>query len=84
METALYYIAGICLLAIIFILFKNKIMFLTKFIFRGLLGLVSLFLLNILGQTIGVTISLSFFSVATSVLLGLPGIAALLFINVIT
>ncbi|ASS73531.1 hypothetical protein CIG75_00055 [Tumebacillus algifaecis] len=52
-------------------------------VLRGLIvGVVALFVINLIGASFGFHIAINPFTAATTALLGLPGVAALVVINV--
>ncbi len=65
-----------CIIISSFIIFSNVIKKILKFIFNGLIGVVTIYLLNEFFVLIGISINvgINIFTLAISALLGLPGV----------
>lgn len=79
--TIFIYIGGVLLLLLAGRLFLAPLRFTFKLIFNGILGLVGLGVIKLIGAGLGITIAINTVTVVVSMLLGLPGVALLLFLR---
>ena len=80
--TAMVVLAGIMVVAALFLFFKPlKLVF--KILINASMGFILLAIISIFGKYIGVTLAITPFSSAVSLLLGLPGVALLLFLKLL-
>ena len=75
--------AAIGLLRLTFKLLKKPLKWIVKLILNALIGYVGLFVLNLLGGFVGISLGINAFNAAVTGLLGLPGVILLLLIKYI-
>ncbi|MBR1692932.1 MAG: pro-sigmaK processing inhibitor BofA family protein [Lachnospiraceae bacterium] len=72
-------IAGVCLLVLGIVFFKNKMDVLLRFLLRGAFGTVLIYIINQVLAYLGmqVPVGINPVTVLTSMILGIPGVCAL-------
>jgi inhibitor of the pro-sigma K processing machinery len=80
-QTIFIYVAGVILLIVAGRLFLTPIRLTLKLLFNGALGVVCLLFVNLLGSGFGFSVALNAATVVVSAVLGLPGVALLLFLR---
>ena len=75
------YMIGICVLFALFIFFSEKLRFIGKFIFNGVVGSVGIYIINYIFSSFGVFVGINPITFAFVGLLGVPGIISLYIIN---
>ena len=83
MNTALAIILGLFLLLLTYKLFARPLRLLFKLLINSVIGLVLLLLLNFVGGFFNISIGSNLFTVLLSGLLGLPGIALMLSLQLV-
>lgn len=83
MNTALAIILGLFLLLLTYKLFARPLRLLFKLLINSVIGLVLLLLLNFVGGFFNISIGINLFTVLLSGLLGLPGIALMLILQLV-
>ncbi len=83
MNTALAIILGLFLLLLTYKLFARPLRLLFKLLINSVVGLVLLLLLNFVGGFFNISIGINLFTVLLSGLLGLPGIALMLILQLV-
>ena len=82
-EVSAYLSIGVvCVVVLIITFFKDKMEFLLRFFFRGVVGCVTIYLGNYLFQFLGIDcfVGLNIVSLLTCIFLGFPGVLALFLI----
>lgn len=76
-------LAGVCGLVLLILVMKKKAQFFLNFLLRTGLGAAMIMWVNniLVGQDIGVSVGLNFWSLLTSGSLGIPGVALLFAIS---
>lgn len=76
-------IAGVCIFVLIIGAFRRKKEWIINFIFRSVIGTVSVFFLNgfLVSQGLSIAIGINLITVLTSGILGFPGLLMLYGIN---
>ena len=83
MNTALAIILGLFLLLLTYKLFARPLRLLFKLLINSVIGLILLLLLNFIGGFFNIAIGINLFTVLLSGLLGLPGIALMLILQLV-
>lgn len=76
-------IAGVCILVLVIGAFRRKKEWIINFVFRSVIGTVSVFFLNgfLVSQGLSIAIGINLITVLTSGILGFPGLLMLYGIN---
>lgn len=76
-------IIGMCVIVLAIVAFKRKSEFIINFIFRGIMGGITIYLMNqfLIWQQIDMTVGINPFTVLTSASLGFPGVILLYGVN---
>lgn len=76
-------IAGVCIFVLVIGAFRRKKEWIINFIFRSVIGTVSVFFLNgfLVSQGVSIAIGINLITVLTSGILGFPGLLMLYGIN---
>lgn len=71
-------VIGSLLLSLVFRILRTPIKWAFKLLLNALIGFIALFLLNFIGEPIGLSLGVNWFNAIVTGLLGIPGVVLLL------
>ena len=83
MESTIIFLACICFLFIVGRIFIVPIKWILKLVFNSILGVLTIFVINLIGSIWGFHIGINFFTAIAVGILGIPGAICLIIINML-
>ncbi len=80
-ENVIMYMIGFCILFAIIIFFSDKFKSIGKFFFNGIIGSISIYIINYLFSNIGLFVGINLLTFAITGVLGIAGVISLYILN---